>query len=173
MTKTKRGPELPEEMIIRNIILVRNERVILDVHLAAMYGVETRVLKQAVRRNIERFPADFMFELTDKEMAMVIVADDPGVRKKLGGARSFAFTEVGVAMLSSVLNSDAAIKMNISIMRTFIKLRRLATNYDELLKALQQMKLEYDGRFEEIFDALDVLIGIPASVRQPIGFKKG
>lgn len=102
-----------EEKIIKKIVLLRDEKIILDVHLAELYGVETRVLKQAVRRNIDRFPEDFMFELTEEEIETVVSQNVIPHKKFLGGATPFAFTETGVAMLSSVLKSASAIEMKL------------------------------------------------------------
>src|SRR5882757_459273 len=124
MAKERNKIAIVEGKVIKKIVLLRDEKVILDVHLAELYGVETRVLKQAVRRNIDRFPKDFMFELTEKEIVAVVSQNVIPHKKYLGGARPFAFTETGVAMLSSVINSRTAIKMNIEIMRTFVALRK-------------------------------------------------
>ncbi|MEM6264767.1 MAG: ORF6N domain-containing protein [Bacteroidota bacterium] len=119
---------LPKEKVISKIIVLRKEKVMLDVHLAELYGVQTRVLKQAVRRNIERFPEDFMFELTPEEIEQVVSQNVIPSKSHLGGAVPFGFTEAGVAMLSSVLKSKKAIEVNVAIMRTFVKLRKMAVN---------------------------------------------
>jgi ORF6N domain-containing protein len=161
---------VPEDVIIKKIILVREEKVMLDIHLAELYQVETRVLKQAVRRNIERFPKDFMFELTDKEIAIVVSHSVIPSKKHLGGATPFVFTEAGVAMLSSVLNSDRAVKMNIAIIRTFIMLRKMASNYQELTKKLEEMEKGYKGKFKEIYEALNYLLNPPVKPGNRIGF---
>ncbi|MCX6232912.1 MAG: ORF6N domain-containing protein [Bacteroidetes bacterium] len=121
MTKENQ-PLLNEGIIASKIVILRDEKVILDVHLAELYEVETRVLKQAVRRNIGRFPDDFMYQLTDAEIEDVVSQNVIPSKRHLGGAIPFAFTESGVAMLSSVLNSKKAIYVNIAIMRTFTKL---------------------------------------------------
>ena len=113
----------------------------MDVHLAELYGVETRTLKQAVRRNMERFPADdFMFELTEDEIDVVVSQNVIPHKKYLGGANPFAFTETGVAMLSSVLKSKTAIEMNIAIIRAFVALRKIASNYKEVLEIMIEMR---------------------------------
>jgi hypothetical protein len=122
---------IPEEKIIKCIFLLRGEKVMMDVHLAELYQVETRVLKQAVRRNRDRFPDDFMFELSDREVDLVVSQSVIPSKQYLGGAIPFAFTEAGIAMLSSVLKSKRAIEMNISIVRTFIFLRRMASDYEK------------------------------------------
>ena len=160
-----------EEKIIKKIVFLRNEKIILDVHLAELYGVETRALKQAVRRNIDRFPEDFMFELTEDEIATVVSQNVIPHKKFLGGATPFAFTETGVAMLSSVLKSASAIEMNIAIMRTFIALRKVAANYKEIMQILTEMRNQYDKRFTELYNALDILINPPQPTRNKIGFK--
>src|SRR5580704_11340154 len=127
MAKLKNKIAVVEEKIIKKIVHLRDEKVIMDVHLAELYGVETRALKQAVRRNINRFPADFMFKLTAKEVERVVSQNVIPHKKYLGGSQPFAFTETGVAMLSSVLKSQAAIEMNIAIMRTFAALRKVVS----------------------------------------------
>ncbi len=160
-----------EEKIIKKIVFLRDEKIILDVHLAELYGVETRVLKQAVRRNMDRFPVDFMFELTHDEIEIVVSQNVIPHKKYLGGATPFAFTETGVAMLSSVLKTRSAIEMNIVIMRTFIALRKVAANYKEIMQILTEMRNQYDSRFTEIYNALDKLINPPLKPRQRIGFK--
>lgn len=136
----KNSPVIPEERIMKRIVILRDDKVILDLHLAELYGVETRALKQAVRRNSDRFPDDFMFELTDEEMKHVVSQNVIPSKRHFGGARPFAFTELGVAMLSSVLNSSKAVEMNMVIMRTFVALRRTATNYSELLLKIEEIE---------------------------------
>jgi hypothetical protein len=161
----------PAETIIRKIVLLRGEKTILDLHLAELYGVETRALKQAVKRNIERFPEDFMFELTEGEVEWVVSQNVIPHKKFLGGAIPFAFTETGVAMLSSVLRSKTAIEMNIVIMRAFVALRKVALDYKEIMHVLNEMKDRYDHQFLEIYTALEQLINPPNPPRTRIGFK--
>jgi hypothetical protein len=170
----KNNSIIPEERIINKIVLLRGEKVILDVHLAELYGVETRALKQAVRRNRNRFPADFMYELEELEIELVVSQNVIPHKKFFGGAKPYAFTETGVAMLSSVLKSERAVEMNIVIMRTFVTLRKIAMSHDEIMSRLKQMKLEYDEKFEDIFTALDYLFNPPqphTEERKRIGFK--
>ena len=162
---------VPEELIIRRIVTLREEKILLDLHLAELYGVETRALKQAVKRNAERFPSDFMFELTDLEIDQVVSQNVIPSKSYLGGAKPFAFTEIGVAMLSSVLRSQKAIDMNILIMRTFVALRKIAINYKELLTKLDEMENTYDNKFSEIYKTLKHLINTKRQ-RREIGFKK-
>lgn len=173
MTERKNSATILEETILRKIVLLRNEKVILDVHLADLYGVETRTLKQAVRRNIERFPAgDFMFELVEDEIDTVVSQNVIPHRKYLGGSKPFAFTETGVAMLSSVLKSRTAIEMNITIIRTFVALRKVASNYKEIMQILTEIRNQYDAQFEEVYTALEKLINPPEEPRPRIGFRR-
>lgn len=129
---TENNTLIPEERIASKILFIRGEKVMFDFHLADLYGIETRALKQAVKRNIERFPDDFLFELTTDEINMLVSQNVIPSKSYLGGAAPFAFSEAGVAMLSSVLKSKQAIEMNIAIMRTFILLRKMVLNYEEL-----------------------------------------
>lgn len=138
---------IPVELIAQKIYLIRDKKVMLDKDLAALYGVKTGQLTRQVRRNIKRFPADFMFQLTKQEFANLrcqIVTSSWGGRRYL----PFAFTEQGVAMLSSVLNSDRAIQVNIAIMRTFSRLREMLMHYAELKKELEDMDRKYQKRFK-------------------------
>jgi hypothetical protein len=162
--------------VIKQVILtIRGQRVILDFHLAELYEVENRVLKQAVRRNIERFPDDFMFELTRDEFNSLKIS----MRSQIvipssisTGYTPFAFTEQGVAMLSTVLKSDRAIKVNIEIMRAFVFLRKTALQYAEIWQKINELESRYDDQFREVFDALKLLLEPPQPPRKRIGFKK-
>ena len=167
---------LPDEVVINKIYLIRGQKVMLDRDLAELYGVETKVLNQAVKRNSERFPKDFMFQLMQDEWESLrsqFVTLENG-RGKYPKYLPFAFTEQGVAMLSSVLNSSTAIKVNIQIIRIFTKMREmLLTNTDILLKL---EKLEKDGTENKkditlIFQALKKLLTTPEEKRRRIGFK--
>lgn len=171
MAKAKKKITVVEEKIIQKIVFLRDEKIILDVHLADLYGVETRVLKQAVRRNSDRFPEDFMFELTEEEIETVVSQNVIPHKKYLGGAKPFALTETGVAMLSSVLKTASAIEMNIAIMRTFIALRKVAANYKEIMQILSEMRNRYDSQFTELYNALNKLIKPIPGPRKRIGFK--
>jgi len=165
---------IPEERIIRRIILLRGDKIMLDVHLAELYQVETRALKQAVKRNRDRFPEDFMFELNEKEIDMVVSQNVIPSKQSLGGAIPFAFTESGVAMLSSVLKSKRAVSVNISIIRSFVLLRKIASNYKEVMARLEEMERTYKGHFKEIYNTLNYLIEQeqPDKKRREIGFKR-
>ena len=164
------------EIIKNSIHEIRGKKVILDFELAKMYQVETRALKQAVRRNIDRFPTDFMLELTEEEMKNLT---SQFVTSSWGGTRhqSFAFTEQGVAMLSSVLKSKKAIQINISIMRAFVMMRQWALTHQELSKRLDALEQQYGQKFSDIEQVLNFLIQkdqktIQQGARKEIGFKK-
>jgi hypothetical protein len=162
------------EFIATKILFLKGERVLLDADLARLYGVETRALKQAVRRNIERFPNDFLFELSKEEwdsLRSQIVTLERG-RGKYSKYPPFAFTEQGVAMLSGILNSKRAIETNIAIMRTFVALRRIMQSNKELAEKIRQLERKYDQRFKIVFDTIQQLIKQEKEA-QPIGFKIG
>ena len=148
-------------IIADKIISIRNEKVILDVHLAELYGVETRTLKQAVRRNKDRFPKDFMFELSNAEVDFVVSHFVIPSKRHFGGALPFAFTENGVAMLSSVLNSKKAIGINIAIMRTFTMLRKALLVHKDItleIEKIEKKLTNQDKNIELVFTYLDELI---------------
>ena len=165
---------LPSGRIINQILVIRNQKVILDRDLAVLYNVETRSLKQAVRRNIKRFPDDFMFQLTKEEFAnwrsqtVMSKADQKGLRYY-----PFAFTEQGVAMLSSVLKSERAIEVNILIMRAFVKLREIISTHkkvEEKLKELESKLKEHDDHIVQIIQVINQLITPPQTQKRKIGF---
>jgi hypothetical protein len=158
--------------VARHMLMLRGERVLLDIHLSELYDVETRALKQAVRRNKHRFPADFMFTLKEAEIKEAVANGFIPSIAHLGGAKPFAFTEGGVAMLSSVLNSKRAIAMNVAIMRTFIALRKLSKNYTAIVAKLKEMEGKYDEQFKEVFDLLHQLLDPPVLPRKRIGFRQ-
>ncbi|MEE4608385.1 MAG: ORF6N domain-containing protein [Desulfobacteraceae bacterium] len=159
------------EAIAGRIFSIRGQKVMLDRDLAALYGVATKALKQAVRRNAERFPEDFMFELTVQEFGhwrsqfVTSSADKMGLRH-----RPMAFTEQGVAMLSSVLNSERAIEVNIQIIRTFTQLRRMAGVHDTLRREIEALEKRYDAQFEAVFTALRRLLEPEDEPPRKIGF---
>jgi ORF6N domain len=143
----------------------------LDFDLAEIYGVETRALKQAVRRNLDRFPADFMFELSPAEVKTLVSQTVIPTRGKLGGATPLAFTEQGVAMLSSVLRSPRAVQVNIAIMRAFVRLREMLMSNANLARKLLALENKYDAHFRVVFDAIRELMEGPPSPPKPrIGF---
>ena len=169
---------VPIEMIEGKILLIRSQKVMLDRDLARLYGVETRALNQAVRRNIDRFPKDFMFRLTREEIMrisqFVISSAHPGVRTLKFSKNVMAFTEHGVAMLSSVLNSPRAVQVNIQIMRTFAKLREIMSQHKDLARKLEALERKYDAQFKVVFDAIRQLMAPPEPEPEPpkrrIGF---
>jgi hypothetical protein len=147
-------------------------KVMLDYDLASLYRVETRALKQAVRRNTERFPSDFMFELADGEIDLLVSQSVIPTRGKFGGAKPMAFTEQGVAMLSSVLRSQRAVQVNIAIMRTFVRLRELLLSNRDLAVKLDALEQKYDAQFRIVFDAIRELMTPPdPSPKRQIGFR--
>jgi phage regulator Rha-like protein len=162
---------IPQEVIQNKILLIRGLKVMLDSDLAELYGVSTYDLKRAVRRNLSRFPADFMFELTQEEYSAL--RRHSGALKR--GAHSkylpYAFTEHGVLMLSSVLNSERAVPVNIQIMRTFTKLREMLASNKELRRKIEEMEKKYDHQFKLVFQAIKELLVPPApKPKGPIGF---
>ncbi|MEK9150329.1 MAG: ORF6N domain-containing protein [Candidatus Desantisbacteria bacterium] len=166
---------VPIERIEEKILLMRGQKVMLDKDLARLYGVETKVLVQAVKRSIERFPEDFMFQLTKEELGEILRSQF--VTSSWGGRRylPYAFTEQGVAMLSSVLNSKRAISVNIQIIRVFTKLRRMAMDYVELKGKIEEIERKYekhDQQFKVVFDAIKRLLATPVKEIKVIGFKK-
>ncbi len=164
------------QVIQNKIYNIRGQKVMLDFDLAQLYQVETRVLKQAVRRNIERFPSDFMFQLTKEEYnslrSQIVTLDEKG-RGKHSKYLPFAFTEQGVSMLSSVLRSDVAIEISISIVRAFVQLRQLALSHSEISQKLNEIENKYDNPFKSIYDALDYLLKkeTQQKERKRIGYK--
>lgn len=173
------------ENLAQLVFLVRGEKVLLDAYLADLYGVATKVLNQAVKRNIDRFPADFMFQLTLEElegMRSQSVTSYPvnspmrsqtvTASRRNVGALPYAFTEQGVAMLSSVLRSQRAVEVNIAIMRTFVQLRRLMDSNRDLRLRIEAMETRYDEQFSQVFDAIKQLIAEDKTrkAKPPIGF---
>jgi len=163
---------IPIESIVSKIRWLRGDKVLLDRDLAALYGVDTKVLKQAVRRNIKRFPPDFMFELTREEFEnwrsqfVTSNGDKMGLRYA-----PMAFTEHGVAMLSSVLKSERAIEVNIAIIRAFVRLRQMLVSHERLARKLEEMEMNYDERFRIVFEAIQQLAAQPDPPRKRIGFE--
>jgi len=154
----------------RRIYLIRGEKVMLDFELPELYRVETRALKQAVRRNADRFPGDFMFKLNANEMGSLVSQNVIPSRGKFGGARPMAFTEQGVAMLSSVLRSPRAVQVNIAIMRIFVGLRKMLLSNAELARKLNALEKKYDAQFKIVFDAIRELMTPPEKPKRRIGF---
>ena len=163
---------IPIERITRAILLIRGQKVILDTHLAELYGVETKSLNRAVRRNLARFPGDFMFQLTPDEAERLrrqigTLKTGRGQHRKY---RPYAFTEQGVAMLSSVLHSQRAVRVNIEIMRAFVQLRQMLSSHADLARALEALEKKYDAQFKVVFDAIRALMAPPPAPKRRIGF---
>ena len=168
-------------MLIKNIqskiYEIRNEKVMLDFDLAALYEVETRVLKQAVKRNMDCFPSDFMFVLTEKEIDSMVSQFVIPSKSYFGGAAPMAFTEQGVAMLSSVLKSKKAIQVNISIMRVFVAVKQMVVGNAAIAKKLEELETKYNKQFKDVYEALSYLmetkkIDDKQKQRTKIGYKK-
>ena len=172
---------MPSERIERAILLMRGQRVMLDADLAELYGVETKALNRAVQRNRTRFPADFMFRLTGKESEHLrYQIGTSSLRSQIATSRAghggrryspYAFTEQGVAMLSSVLRSERAVRVNIEIMRAFVKLRELLATHKDLARKLEALEQKYDTQFKVVFDAIRQLMTPPAPKAKRIGFR--
>ena len=164
---------VPVEAIERKIYLIRGQKVMLSTDLATLYGVEARALNQAVKRNIARFPEDFMFQLNSSEGEWLVSQNVIPHKKYLGGYLPYAFTEQGVAMLSSILKSERAVQVNIAIMRAFVKLREILSTHKELAHKLaeHERKIEkHDGEIKVIFDAIRGLMTPPEPKKKKIVF---
>ncbi len=164
---------VPIERIERAILVIRGHKVMLDADLASLYSVEAKVLNQAVKRNVERFPADFMFQLTAEEAdhlrSQSVTSSSWGGRRYL----PYVFTEQGVAMLSSVLRSPRAVQVNIEIMRAFVRLRQMLQQNADLARKLALLEGKYDAQFRAVFDAIRELMKPPAKPKRRIGFGSG
>lgn len=200
MKTTSKQPKttalIPAELIKQSILLIRGQKVMLDETLAQLYGVETKVLNQAVKRNRDRFPRDFMFRLNKEEWdilryhfeiskpeflrSQIVTSKTESLRSQIatsklkGGGRRYTpyvFTEQGVAMLSSVLRSERAVKVNIEIMRTFVHLRQMLISHEQLSRKLESLEKKYDKRFKIIFDVLRELMKPPEIKPKPMGFQ--
>ena len=167
--KRIRSKSIAETLIGEKIHIIRGVKVMLDSDLAELYGVEVRILNQAVKRNKKRFPKDFMYILTNKE---VINLKSQFVISSWGGRRSrpYAFTEQGIAMLSSVLKSKTAIEVNIAIMRAFVQMRQMLTETSDLKLTITSLRAEYDEKFDIVFQALDRILAMDINESKPIGF---
>ena len=164
----KKAHLITTKKIEQLIFLIHGQKVMLSTHLADLYGVESRTLVQAVKRNIERFPEDFIFQLTDKEFdnlkSQIVISSWGGMRR----ARPYAFTEQGVAMLSSVLRSERAVQVNIEIMRAFVRLRQMLSTHKDLERKLIALEKKYDEQFKVVFDAIRALMAPAQKPRQKI-----
>ena len=165
------------QFIQSKIYEIRGQKVMLDYDLALLYEVETRALKQAVRRNVSRFPVDFMFELTNEEVNGLVSQNVIPSKSKFGGALPMAFTEQGLAMLSGILKSNKAIDVNIAIMRAFVFIRKYALSHQDLTEKLTALEGKYNKKFEDVYQALKYLLEkdkkeVEQSNRTRIGFRQ-
>ena len=171
---TARKSVIPLAQIEKRIVLLRGQKVLLSSDLAELYGVKTKVLVQAVKRNRDRFPDDFMFQLAPKELAVLRSQFVTSNEKRGRGGRRYppyAFTEQGVAMLSSVLRSDRAVHVNIEIMRAFVRLRQMLASHADLARKLAALEQKYDAQFKVVFEAIHELMTPPEpKKKRPIGF---
>jgi hypothetical protein len=159
---------IPYDLIENRIFVIRGHKVMISVQLAELYGVETRALNQAVKRNATRFPSDFMFQLSEHEADLVVSQSVIPHRKFFGGSLPYAFTEQGVAMLSTVLRSERAIQMNIAIMRAFVRLREILSTHKELALKMKQLEMkvgEHGKEIQAIFEAIRQLTSPPRSLK--------
>lgn len=176
MPKSKQQPNpaelIPAEKVTEKILLVRGHKVMLDRDLAKLYGVPTKALNQAVTRNRERFPDDFMFQLSLEEANKILRSQNVTLKRgQHAKYRPRAFTEQGVAMLSSVLKSKRAAQVNIAIMRAFVKLREILATHKDLARKLEEMEEKYDAQFKAVFDAIRQLMSPPTRAMRRIGFE--
>ena len=168
----KKEIQIHNESIMEKIKIIRGQKIILDADLAALFGVETKRLKEQIRRNKERFPITFMFELTKEESNSLRNQNNKLEKGKYSKYTSFAFTEHGILMASNVLKSKVAIKISVQIIETFIELRKLASNYEELYEKMKEMETTYNHQFGEIYDVLQKLLSKPTEApRKKIGYK--
>jgi hypothetical protein len=163
---------LPIELIEKKILIIRGEKVMLDSDLAELYGVPTKVFNQAVKRNRERFPDDFIFQLTKEEKDEVVTNCDHLKRLKFSPNLPFAFTEHGAIMAATILNSPVAIKASIQVVRAFVKLREMLATHKDLAKKLEDMERKYDAQFKVVFDAIRELMKPPEPKKRQIGFHR-
>ena len=155
----------------RRILSIRGQRVLLDADLAALYGVSTRALNQAVKRNRDRFPEDFMFRLTVAEKAEVITNCDHLRPLRFSPSLPHAFTEHGAIMLASLLNTQIAVEASVQIVRAFVRLRDILATHKDLARKLEELEKKYDAQFKVVFDTIRQLMAPPANPRRSIGFK--
>jgi ORF6N domain len=165
------SPLIPAARIEQCILEIRGQRVILDRHLADLYRVKPIALRQQVKRNMTRFPEDFMLQLTAEEVNLLVSQNVIPSRRSLGGSRPYAFTEQGIAMLSSVLRSPLAVTVNIGIMRAFVRLRQMLGSNAEMARKLDALERKYDAQFKVVFDAIKLLMAPPPEPKRGrIGF---
>jgi hypothetical protein len=163
---------IPPERIQNSILYIRGQKVMLDRDLAELYGVETRRLNEQVKRNVDRFPVDFMFQLSREEKDEVVANCDHLKSLKFSKTNPYAFTEHGAIMLASILNTSLAVETSILVVRAFIQLRKLLASNEELAIKINELEQKYDSNFSAVFQALKQLIDEPKPTRKQIGFVK-
>jgi len=169
-SRTSSNYLIPNERIARSILLVRGEGVMLDADLAAIYGATTKSLNQAVKRNLDRFPPDFMFQLTAREKAKVVTNCDHLARLKFSPHLPYAFTEHGALMLANILNSERAAQTSVQVVRTFVRLRQMLDSNADLARKLAALEEKYDAQFKVVFGAIRQLMAPEPPKRRAIGF---
>ncbi len=163
---------IPMEIIERKIFMIRGHKIMLDTDLAELYGVPTKALNQAVKRNKDRFPQDFMFQLSEQEKAEVVTVCDHLRKLKFSPTLPYAFTEHGSIMLAAVLNSPIAVQASIHVVRAFVRLREMLASNAELARKLAVMEKKYDHQFKVVFDAIRGLMAPPEVKKRKIGFNR-
>lgn len=163
---------VPVEVIERRILLIRGQKVMLDADLADIYGVTTKRLNEQVRRNQDRFPEDFVFQLSEHEKSEVVANCDHLKKLKFSHTLPYAFTEYGAIMLATVLNSSVAVQASIQIVRVFVRLRQMLASNKELARRLDDLENKYDAQFKIVFDAIRQLMVPPETKKKKIGFKR-
>jgi hypothetical protein len=161
---------VPLERIQRSILVIRDQRVMVDADLAELYGVKTKALNQAVKRNPDRFPSDFMFQLTAEEKTEVVANCDHLGRLKFSATLPRVFTEHGALMLASVLNSEVAVAVSVEVVRAFVRVREVVSTHRDLARKLDALEEKYDGQFRVVFDAFRQLMAVDAKPKRRIGF---
>lgn len=162
---------IPIERIEQKILFLRGQKIMIDTDLATLYAIPTKVLKQAVKRNIDRFPEDFMFELTEDEKREVVTNCDHLKNLKFSPYLPYAFTEHGVLMLANILNSQRAVQVSLQIVRTFVRLRQLLSSNIDFARKLEALEKKYDEQFRKVFEAIRLLTAPPEKPKRPIGFQ--
>jgi hypothetical protein len=162
---------IPVERIEQAILQIRGLRVMVDADLAMLYGVTTKVLNQAVKRNKERFPGDFMFQLSPEEKVEVVTNCDHLARLRFSPVLPNVFTEHGVLMLANILNSERAVRVSVQIVRTFVKLRESLSTHADMARKLESLEKKYDGQFKVVFEAIRQLMIPPDKTKRKIGFR--
>ncbi len=166
----KRTCLVPHERIFKTILFLRGQKVMMDADLAGLYGVSTKRLNEQVRRNVDRFPSDFMFRLTLEEKKEVVANCDHLRKLKFSSALPNAFTEYGAIMLATVLNTRLAVRMSLQVVRAFVRLREILASHKDLARKIEEMEMQYDANFRALFNAVRRLSNPPVRKKRLIGF---